>query len=40
MKAVNRAKDMLNLKKDEIAAGKKDFFFIRSSSNYEKVFYK
>ena len=39
MKAVNRAKDMLEYKEDDSAAGKKDFFFIRSSSNYEKVFY-
>ena len=39
MKAVNRAKDMLEYKEEENATGKKDFFFIRSASSYEKVFF-
>jgi len=39
MKAVNRAKDMLEYKEEENATGKKDFFFIRSASSFEKVFF-
>src|ERR1700722_13865046 len=39
MKAANRAKDMLEFKEDDNAADKRDFFFIRSASSYEKVFF-
>jgi DNA-binding LytR/AlgR family response regulator len=39
MKAVNRVKDMVEYKEDESKADKKDFFFIRSASSYEKVFF-
>jgi DNA-binding LytR/AlgR family response regulator len=39
LKAVNRAKEILEYKEDETGAGFHDFFFIRSASSYEKVFY-
>jgi DNA-binding LytR/AlgR family response regulator len=39
MKAANRAKDMLEFKEDDNTGDKKDFFFIRSASSYEKVFF-
>jgi DNA-binding LytR/AlgR family response regulator len=39
LKAVNRAKDTLESRGDVNANGKTDFFFIRSASSYEKVFF-
>jgi len=39
LKAVNRAKEILESKGDADTADKNDFFFIRSASNYEKVFF-
>jgi DNA-binding LytR/AlgR family response regulator len=39
LKAVNRAKDVLQSKDSGNAEGKTDFFFIRSASSYEKVFF-
>jgi DNA-binding LytR/AlgR family response regulator len=39
LKAVNRAKEILESKEDVSGTGKNDFFFIRSASNYEKVFF-
>jgi len=39
LKAVNRAKEILESKEDQNATGKNDFFFIRSASNFEKVFF-
>ncbi len=40
LKAVNRAKEILESKEDVSSAGKNDFFFIRSASSYEKVFFR
>jgi DNA-binding LytR/AlgR family response regulator len=37
--SVNRARDMLELKKDGKISDEIDFFFIKSSNNYEKVFF-
>jgi DNA-binding LytR/AlgR family response regulator len=39
LKAVNRAKDVLESKEGGNADAKTDFFFIRSASSYEKVFF-
>jgi DNA-binding LytR/AlgR family response regulator len=39
LKSVNRAKDLLESRQGQNAADKNDFFFIRSSSSYEKVFF-
>jgi DNA-binding LytR/AlgR family response regulator len=39
LKAVNRAKDVLESKEGGNAETKTDFFFIRSASSYEKVFF-
>lgn len=40
LKAVNRAKDILESKSDDEPADKTDFFFIRSANSYEKVFFR
>jgi DNA-binding LytR/AlgR family response regulator len=37
--SVNRARDILELKADGKSSDEPDFFFIKSSSNYEKVFF-
>lgn len=37
--AVNRVRDMLESKKDGKTTQETDFFFIKSSNNYEKVFF-
>ncbi len=39
LKAVNRVQEVLISKDGLNGAGKADFFFIRSASNYEKVFF-
>ncbi len=39
LKAVNRAKEILEFKKGGPPGISRDFFFIRSASNYEKVFF-
>jgi DNA-binding LytR/AlgR family response regulator len=39
LKAVNRASELTDGRSGEKQPGKADFFFIRSASNYEKVFF-